>query len=134
MIGVAVMLWAVWKMAADPMSIPRKVVAVVVMIIFIGLLASMSIATELITIDNRHLTIRRELFGIGFSKKFRLRSISNLRYEPTPLAANRGPLQSIVFNVLEDMIGVLYRFGSELGEEDAQQIIQYSEDYKSRAG
>jgi hypothetical protein len=98
MIGVAVMLWVAWKMASLPLSIPRKVVTIVVMTDFVGLLASIFIATELITVGDQHLTIRRELFGIGFSKTFRLRSISNPRYQPTPWAANRGPLQSIVFN------------------------------------
>src|SRR5580658_6277310 len=50
MIGVAVMLWVAWKMASLPLSIPRKVVTIVVMTDFVGLLASIFIATELITV------------------------------------------------------------------------------------
>jgi hypothetical protein len=129
---VAVAGWLLWPVIKAPLSPMRTLIVVPALTAFVGLLASLLIATEGVELGRRDLLIRVTLFGIGTVRRFSLRRISNPRYDPKPWAAGRGPVLSIAFDYVGDLGGP-YRFGRYLGEEDSQVLIKLLQDFKARA-
>jgi hypothetical protein len=91
---------------------------------------------EKVTINNLSLTIKRELFGYGREKEYEASHISNLRVSPQPFNPFNfsASLQfwGIGGGVLAfDYGSRTYRFGSGIGEAEANHIIErIKEQYK----
>jgi hypothetical protein len=130
--GIAILLALEWKFATIPLPIVSRILGTLWLTILVVLGLSGFILTEFITLGPKYLILRRQVLGLRLSKRFRLRSISNLRYQHIFSGPNRGAPDTIAFSVYEEL-GIVQHFGRVLSEDTALEIIGYIENYKSRA-
>lgn len=91
-------------------------------------LLQMLFGDEIIVLTSSTLNIKRKCLGVGPSKEYDLHHITNLRLtlEPVTKTANRGTfsLGSSNGSISFDYGARTYRFGNEIDEAEASQIIE----------
>jgi hypothetical protein len=71
---------------------------------------------DIVRIDYRRLTLRREIFGVGSTKHYRLGDVGNFRFQPDEEQYREG---RIAFDCSSETIG----FGNALDEAEANQLF-----------
>ncbi len=89
---------------------------------------------EIVTVDQRQLVIKRDIFGQGLTRAFALHELSNLR-----ASGHFGSMFSWTYNleywglaggtVAVDWRGKTQRFGIQLSEAEAQTVVHQLKEY-----
>jgi hypothetical protein len=98
------------------------------------LLLWLTTGREVITLDVAHLQIRKEVLGIGWSKKYQLTDVSAVRASCflDPKANGKWNADHVRAALYFNYIGKMRRFGSELSMQDALLVEKTIQSFLAR--